>query len=610
MSADGVSEIIYSLDKITKNRAEIVRLTNQLISPDMDMHADHVSKIISSLAKITKNRAEIVELTKQLIRPGMNGYNILEIISLLARTEKRAEIVELTKQLIRPDTSAFGVLGIVGALRMAPTPANSIARALLFMRTGNRNVWQQILETPLNQDVILGGMNAVAQGANPYAAGINAHAKGRDLRTIKAAQTLQENWHPEPEDIDREFNTFWHAVQQLDSLKKSLVLRSLGIDENGVIQPKPATENFSGLLEGSDGEGNFTLSTSGKSMRINGRELIARFWHFANTYEESHGPLSGTHVQVERDAMRAGIMNALAEGVILKRNILRCEMGRVQLLEWATLQGRLKDSEGSVVDIDDLGLNPEKTAVVEVIGDPVAAPAAPQAVQRVRNLNDIAQYLQPFIDSLGPDIKTAEQFYMRLFNYRNNLAAGHVMARGERIDLDPSEVVYFVRMMEPILSSHGKIMRYDINPAHSIVTQLGFDDFQVNDYMRQFGARDQAQLAEARRIEGERVLIAQQNKEHEEGLLKDREIKSVKTIQRIARGSLARKNVQAMRTQAQEKAGAQVELDQRVTVLRAAIVDKTAGTIAADADVLNSLSDAERRSYTRLRNAHLFEQKK
>ena len=46
--------------------------------------------------------------------------------------------------------------------------------------------------------------------------------------------------------------------------------------------------------------------------------------------------------------------------------------------------------------------------------------------------------------------ETAEQFYMRLFNYRNNLAAGHVMARDERVDLDPSELVYYVRMMSPI----------------------------------------------------------------------------------------------------------------------------------------------------------------
>lgn len=126
------------------------------------------------------------------------------------------------------------------------------------------------------------------------------------------------------------------------------------------------------------------------------------------------------------------------------------------------------------------------------------------------------------MDNLGHNApQNGNEFFTRLFEYRNALADGRVPAfGGQRINLDPHEVVYYVRMMSPI-SEGGKIVRYDINPRESLVALLGFDDFQVNDYMHQFGARDQAQLAQARRIEAERALRAQQDREYAEGLQQD-----------------------------------------------------------------------------------------
>ncbi len=477
-------------------------------------------KIYSKAVKEDLNK-NFTDQLRQLITTDPDLAVDVSIFPLQIDLVDRATFITYVSQLITRNMSVderIEVMSYISRVNWCAR-ASKLARALLFMRNGNHGVFRQVIEKPLDQKLTLGNMAAVAQGANPYAAGIDVHAEKRDEAAIAAARTLQENWFPGPEDIDLAFNDFMSAVRQLEEPKKSLVLRSLGINQNGHVLPKPANESFAGLLHGVDGDGNFTLSAKGNRMQVSGRELIARFWDFANTYQESH-TASGALVENERAAMRDGIMNALAEGVIRKHNTLRCEMGRVQLLALATLQGRLRGSDGKVVDVDGLGLNPE--IAVAGAGAAAVAPIAPHVAPKIRNLNDIAQYLQPFIDSLGHDIKTAEQFYMLLFNYRNNLAEGHVMARGERIDLDPSEVVYFVRMMEPI-TEHGKIVRYDINPAWSIVAQIGFGGaFPVDDYMAQFGARDQAQLTEARRIEAERALREQQDREFKEGVAADR----------------------------------------------------------------------------------------
>ena len=172
-------------------------------------------------------------------------------------------------------------------------------------------------------------------------------------------------------------------------------------------------------------------------------------------------------------------------------------------------------------------------------------------------------------------------------------------------------------MMEPIIE-RGKIVRYDINPAQSLVAQLGFDDaFLVDDYMTQFGERDRAAHAaarEAERVEAERrALIAQQDREHAEAAEEDRakflQHSAATTIQRVARGSKARKNVQVMRGQATEQTRVQAALEQRVTALRNAIAEGTAGVIAADAEVLHKLSAEENNKYRRQRNAEIFSKK-
>ncbi len=672
MKTDDRSEVIATLASVNANEREAFITQAQRLITDQ-MNGEERSQVIIALARVNAaDRQTFITQAQRLITDQMNGEERSQVIVALSliKAADRATCITQVQQLITADMNGYGlsqVIAVLSRIKVADR-ANALARALLFIRGENHAVLRQILETSLGQAIRLGGMAAVAQGANPYAAGINVHDGLRDQRTIEAVKRLTEDWSPRQDEIHSEFNEFWQAVRalptRLDQLptdiqesyqqakaklnvaadsnnqaeKKALqakidvvearlklqigLLRTLGVTLDGTISSR-SPGDYGGLLTGTNGQ--ITLMHGNTELRINARELIARFWHFANhyvpegdvNYSSSAAASTSTRashnaIETERANIRAAIMNGLAEGLQKDSetsNHVVCDPGKIQRLVMGTINGRLKLANGLFVDIDNIGLvNGDKKA--PEIETPQDDPArGPQAALMIRNLDEIAQYLQPFMDNLtrqntADRPQNGNEFFMRLFEYRKALADGDVPAfGGQRINLDPSEVVYFVRMMEPI-SERGKIVRYDINPERSLVALLGFDDFQVDDYMRQFGERDRAQLADARELEARRALVAQQDREYAEGLQQDlmhqQQNLAATNIQRIARGSLARKNVKAI----QEQVRAKAELDKRVIDLRQAIADKSAGTIEADADMLNALTDKERSIYARLRNAH------
>ncbi|MES2252769.1 MAG: hypothetical protein V4482_03685 [Pseudomonadota bacterium] len=645
INGDQIIIIISSLAKVDgSDRAEIVGLTEQLMK--LCENDTNVGDIIKSLAMVTSDRAEIVGLAQQLIRPGVKGYEVNNIISLLADVDSadRGEIAGLAQQLIRQvgNRDACYIIRLFSSI--SSNRANHVARALLFMHGGNR-ILSQVFEAPLNDEIRLGGMRDIVQGANPYAAGINVHDGQREARTIVAVERLVGDWQPTQEEIDREFDAFLQAVRALpkriDQLPLNIqqlrienrnrhltlqqrLLTALGVDLNGKRIHQP-DRGFGGFLAGSYGE------VSIGSLHINAREFIARFWHFANSYvpeggsDHSGSPAAASvaassgAIETERAIIRTAIMNGLAEGLQKDSETtdhVVCDPGKIQRLVMGTINGRLRLANGLLVDIDDIGLvnGAKKAASAEEQGAGVGVAVMVDAPM-IANLDEISQYLQPFMDEImGQEPKDRPQngnaFFMRLFQYRNALADGHVhFFKGQRINLDPAEVVYYVRMMSPATREGGIVrVQAEINPGMSLVELLAYDDFHVDDYMHQFEARDRAQLVEARRIEADRALRAQQDREYAETLENDRQLvqrkAAVTKIQRIARGKLARKHVKTMLTQSQEQARAQAELVQRVTDLRAAIADSTAGAVVADADVLRELTTAEQKSYTRLRNVY------
>ncbi len=150
-----------------------------------------------------------------------------------------------------------------------------------------------------------------------------------------------------------------------------------------------------------------------------------------------------------RDTIRTGIVNGLADGLqqdSKNSSHVVCDPGKVQRLVVSTLQGRLKGADGEVVDVDDLGLNKTamKSAFVHDEAQVNHNDQVQQPVHAVQNLNEIGQYLQPFIDDLAnTKPKDANEFFIHLFRYRDNLEVGNTsFFGGQPINLSSDSVVY------------------------------------------------------------------------------------------------------------------------------------------------------------------------
>jgi hypothetical protein len=124
----------------------------------------------------------------------------------------------------------------------------------------------------------------------------------------------------------------------------------------------------------------------------------------------------------------------------------------------------------------------------------------------------------------GQRPQTATDFFNSLFRYLDALKKGEVIGYlGQKISLNPSEVVYYVGVMEPITPKQP----LSINPAKSLYSTYAEsfnyapDDFRTDDYMVQYGEREQEQLqaaiaAERRAAEeaARRTLREQQDREY------------------------------------------------------------------------------------------------
>ncbi len=563
----------------------------------------HMVRILYCYAEIHgEYQLGLAEQINKFIEPGITFDKISVLITGLGNVDvaERPVLIEQLKQLLAYDIYDFHIRSMIPAMQAIPATERSrrLARALLFLNGrikeyGRFHAANMIaaLETPLQDELWIDHLPEIVRRGNPYAAGLNVHTSDRDARAIKSVQALFEIWAPTPAEIDEAYHDFLLAVKKLDPVKRSRVLRSLGVDEEGNTLPTPAGENFAGLVSGVSQSGEFSLFDNTEHIRVNGREVIARFWHFANTYQDR----DEENTSKDQENMRKAIMNALSSGVA-EDNKLRCEMGRVQFLAVATLQGRLKDKDGKVVDVDGLGLNtlPQpQNAPAGAVGPHAPAPDGGM----ITNLSEIANYVRPFVQSLGSHIETAEQFYQQLFMYLNRLAKGHVMADNTRILLDPALAVYYVRMIEPAVHVNGRLVSpARINPHGSLVDLLGFGDaFRVDDYLGQFGDHDQLLFNEVQAAQAEqerRELREQQDQEFAAAQALDiRRQKAATDIQRVVRGSMVRERLRDQK---------------RIDDIKAAILKGEAGAMNVAAEDLDKLSHKEKDLYVKQRRVHQF----
>ena len=529
MNRDDKSHIINSIREININEQEDV-LTRAKAFLRKEMSADDVSAIIGVIyCTHPLRRDDVLPKAKTLIHKQMNGDDIVDIIDVLNRldpldvdkvlalsqrfirkettgnaiadtidgicrfsTHDQSFFMLLTSQLYRDEMDEYGFTDILDCIVDTDffELTRSTARTLLWthgvtaLRDHNA-LMDQVMKTPLKNKVVLEKhtVDNLLNGYNPYKVGIDVHDDKRDERTLNAIKALQQSWNPEKEEIDATWADFWKHVKALkNDPRKPDILRSLGVDSNGSIK-KGQTTDFGGLLAGYKGMIHLDMG-----LEINAKELIARFWHFANTYV----PVEGDNAAAENENLRQSILTGIANGLKHDNTIgghVVCDPGKIQNLAVLTLQGRLKDKAGLVVDIENLGLN-----VIEEL-----------AIKNVSNLREIAFYLQPFVDHLtaqgqeGP--KTADAFFLRLFCYNESLASGNVARfKDQRVRLNASEVVYYVRMMSPVATG----VPLELNPEASLFSTYcelfdypKKDQFRIDDYVRQFGKRDQELLDKA-----------------------------------------------------------------------------------------------------------------
>jgi hypothetical protein len=540
MNRDDKSHIINSIREININEQEDV-LTRAKAFLRKEMSADDVSAIIGVIhCTHPLRRDDVLPKAKTLIHKQMNGDDIVDIINVLNRLDPLDvdKVLALSQRFIRKETTGDAIANIIIEISKfnmhdqrfcmlltnqlyrdemdednfayiidyiskieAFEVTRSTARTLLWTHAvtalhNYNNLMARIMQTPLKDKIVLEKrtIDNLLSADNPYKFGINVHDDKRDERTLNAIEVLQKSWSPKKAEINATWADFWKHVKALkNDPRKPDILRSLGVDSNGSIK-NDEDDIFNGLLAGYQG-----MVSLDRGLEVNAKELIARFWHFANTY----APVEGDSAAAENENLRQSVLTGIANG--FKHNgatggYLVCDTGKIQNLAVLTLQGRLKDKDGLVVDIDNLGLNDE---VIDGL-----------AIKNVSNLREIAFYLQPFVDHLtaqgqeGP--KTADAFFLRLFCYNENLAAGNVAGfKDQRIRLNASEVVYYVRMMAPVATG----VPLELNPEASLFATYcelfdypENDQFRIDDYVRQFGKRDQKLLNKANAEEAQMTM--------------------------------------------------------------------------------------------------------
>lgn len=349
------------------------------------------------------------------------------------------------------------------------------ARALLFCRwlANNQQRAQrvlQILETPLVAPIP--SIGAEVAGLNPYAAGVNVHAGDRDKKTQQAYDLLLSLWDPTPEEIENYSNALIHYVEASGNAKAIRALTGRG----------RTTNDFGALLQSAD------------QLRV--RTRLAHLWHFAI---KSSAVIGSNETRLAAES----IITALADAVEADDHLV-CNPGKHQRLATAVLQGRLQgvkiDDTPIPADVRLVPINAEILA--NIAREEATVTPAPERIRVIRNLDAIEEYLKPLTNSWMYVAPTRGTDLLRqTFNYIVSLARGEVPGTdGRRIFLDPRDVIFHLIFGKGVRSEGG-----------TLANTLLVDELNVDDYVAQYQAKEQAAYREAKAEIDRRALIATQN---------------------------------------------------------------------------------------------------
>jgi hypothetical protein len=357
-----------------------------------------------------------------------------------------------------------------------------------------------------------------------YKIGINVHSANRDKKTLEGVNLLfSSQGKLSKSEVEEYFSDFIsYAEKNLTENEIKVLNHILGIDINtGEKLEKRQKGDFGGLFS-------HKLMLGGNV--FDPKELIARFFLFAETYEEDcndteekceeiknkerenlkHGTLRGLISSLQQDNENEQRMNAEAYGEN-KENHIVCNPGKVQRLVAATLSGRLKDEKGKVFNIEDKEIKEEKEN---------------KENNKVSNLDEIHQYLLPFVNLYMYEketrVRSAKEFFTFLYDYVWHLSQGDIAKFG-KVKLNMSFVVYYCIFM----AMKGNTLY--IAPSLSLVSQ--FDDmFDITYYINKFGKQEEEAWKKAH---PEEVKMLEKGREGREKMLN--KVEEVRENQRIRR---------------------------------------------------------------------------
>jgi hypothetical protein len=357
-----------------------------------------------------------------------------------------------------------------------------LARAFLFLRGQqmDRNRFRSIIERDLTTPIPPEGAGMMAMGdmENPYEAGINVHDGDRDARTADALKVLWESQGAlSDEVIDMNYREFRDYLETQKESVKADVMRVLD---------SQVSSEWGGLLKG-------RVTTAG--LDTTGQELLARFWLFAKTGDEQEN---------KKSAIITALKNSIDHGAVV------CNPGKLQRLATFVLQGYLRG-----VNIDGNGFVPAAMAAPAMGGaggpDLPLVEAAPEHLNVISNREAIAYYLKPLYERFQMEAPTsAEDLFRRTIEYVERLRFGEVLG-ADPVHLDLREVIHLLAVGE----GDG------FSVAESYPGMFGIDD-----YMEQFGVRDQVlrdmadQEGARRRAEAEALERARIEEEHHAAAMK------------------------------------------------------------------------------------------
>uniref|UniRef100_A0A6C0AEB1 Uncharacterized protein n=1 Tax=viral metagenome TaxID=1070528 RepID=A0A6C0AEB1_9ZZZZ len=259
---------------------------------------------------------------------------------------------------------------------------------------------------------------------NPYTQFLNVHHGNRDFKTdqiifelIKITKKIN---------IDKYFKKFEKYLKSKDNQK---------ILDKTIYGKNRKKTDFEGILQG---------KVKIFDEYIEGKDLLSRFWYFASKKEDLK------NVIIEE------LLNSFQKCEINQNSYVVCNPGKFQRLAVGVLQGRIKDSEGNLIMIDETNEKENKELII--------------------NYNEIKFHLDKYFNQYPINNLNYKEFFFEIFDYIKELSEDNI------VNLSYPHVVYYLCMLAEtkngleMIPDLSIISNFDVDLTEKYVEVFGKDD--------------------------------------------------------------------------------------------------------------------------------------